>query len=221
MPSMYKLSLKRRQILSGLSAFILSCALTHASAQQQTPAPLRILVVGDSISAEYGIGRNTGWVALLGRQLTSRGTKAEILNASISGDTTSGGVSRLAVLLDKFRPDIVIIELGANDALRGLSMDMSLSNLTQMVQRSKSAGAKVILAGMQIPPNYGRDYVEAFKGVFTTVAKTEKVYLVPFLLEGVADQRSLFQADGLHPNESAQPIMTGNIMKVLAPLLKP
>ena len=183
--------------------------------------PARILVVGDSISAEYGIGRNTGWVALLGRQLTSRGTKAEILNASISGDTTSGGVSRLAVLLDKFRPDIVIIELGANDALRGLSMDMSLSNLTQMVQRSKSAGAKVILAGMQIPPNYGRDYVEAFKGVFTTVAKTEKVYLVPFLLEGVADQRSLFQADGLHPNESAQPIMTGNIMKVLAPLLKP
>ncbi len=217
---MYKLSLKRRQILSGLSAFILSSALTHASAQQQTPAPLRILVVGDSLSAEYGLRRRTGWVSLLEQKLKTLSPGAEIINASISGDTTSGGRSRLPALLIRHTPQIVIIELGGNDALRGLPLSMSQTNLTSMVEQAQKTGAKVILVGMQIPPNYGREYGQTFKTMFNDVSLAKKTALVPFLLEGVGPQNEMFQPDGIHPNESAQPIMMETVLKVLLPVIK-
>jgi len=219
MPSMSTFSLDRRQLLAGLSAVVLSCLSGRISAQQ-TPATTRILVVGDSLSAEYGLRRGTGWVNLLGQKLKLLSPGAEIINASISGDTTSGGRSRIASLLTRYKPQIVVIELGGNDALRGLALAMSQDNLTYMVEQAQLAQAKVILIGMQIPPNYGREYGLAFKTMFSAVSQAKHTELVPFLLEGVAPQNEMFQPDGIHPNESAQPIMMETVLKVLLPVLK-
>lgn len=193
---------------------------TSASAQKQTTTPLRILVVGDSLSAEYGLRRKMGWVSLLEQKLKALGEPIELTNASISGDTTSGGRSRLAALLKRHTPQIVIIELGGNDALRGLPLSMSQTNLTTMVEQAQQANAKVILVGMQIPPNYGREYGQTFKNMFQDVSNAKQVPLVPFLLEGVGPQNEMFQADGIHPNESAQPIMMETVLKVLLPVIK-
>jgi len=218
---MYKFSLDRRQLLTGLSGAVLSCTLPlQASAQTKTPSTIRILVVGDSLSAEYGLPRRTGWVSLLSQKLMQLSPGAEIINASISGDTTSGGRTRLAALLSRHSPQIVIIELGGNDALRGLALTMSQDNLTRMVEQSQQAGAQVILVGMQIPPNYGREYATSFKNMFSTISESKKTALVPFLLEGVGPQNEMFQSDGIHPNESAQPIMMETVLKVLLPVLK-
>ena len=186
-------------------------------------APDTILVVGDSLSAEYGLKRGTGWVALLEKQLAKEKKSAKVINASISGDTTSGGRSRLAALLKTHKPSIVIIELGGNDALRGLPLDMTQTNLTAMTQAAKKTGAKVLLLGMQVPPNYGGAYGATFSGLFTKVAKSEKVALMPFFLAGVAevpDASSLFQADRIHPNEQAQPKMLANVWPELKQLLQ-
>ena len=193
---------------------------TSASAQKQTTTPLRILVVGDSLSAEYGLRRKMGWVSLLEQKLKALGEPIELTNASISGDTTSGGRSRLAALLKRHTPQIVIIELGGNDALRGLPLSMSQTNLTTMVEQAQQANAKVILVGMQIPPNYGREYGQTFKNMFQDVSNAKQVPLVPFLLEGVGPQNEMFQSDGIHPNESAQPIMMETVLKVLLPVIK-
>lgn len=176
-----------------------------ARAATATPT---ILVVGDSLSAEYGLKRGTGWVALMEQRLAKEKIPATVVNASISGDTTSGGRSRLPALLAQHKPGVVIIELGGNDALRGLPLQMTQDNLLAMTQAAQASGAKVVLAGMQVPPNYGQDYSNRFAATFATVAKTTKASLVPFLLKGVADgpdAAKLFQADRIHPNEAAHP----------------
>ena len=203
-----------------MSAAILTVSAGSSLAQQDTSDTIRILVVGDSLSAEYGLRRKMGWVSLLEQKLKSNIPSVELINASISGDTTSGGKSRLAALLKRHAPQIVIIELGGNDALRGLPLAMSQANLTAMVEQAQKAQAKVILVGMQIPPNYGREYSQTFKNMFTEIAMAKQTSLVPFLLEGFGPQSEMFQADGIHPNESAQPIMMETVLKVLLPVLK-
>jgi acyl-CoA thioesterase-1 len=195
-----------------------SSGLTHA---QGTTDPL-ILVVGDSLSAEYGLKRGTGWVALLDERLKREKVRARVVNASISGDTTSGGRSRIATALKQHQPALVVIELGGNDALRGLPLNMTRDNLATMARLSREAGAKVLLLGMEMPPNYGAKYGQEFREVFTTVAKAEKTALVPFFLKGVADTKdptALFQADRIHPNEAAQATMRDNVWPELRKLL--
>jgi acyl-CoA thioesterase-1 len=173
-----------------------------------------VLVVGDSLSAEYGLKRGTGWVALMEQRLAQEKPQARVVNASVSGDTTSGGRSRLPALLTLHQPSLVIIELGGNDALRGLPLQMTQDNLQAMTTAAQGAGAKVLLVGMQVPPNYGKDYTDRFAATFATVAKTSKAALVPFLLKGVADgpdSTRLFQPDRIHPSEAAHPIILNNV----------
>lgn len=192
-------------------------------AQASAASVTTILIVGDSLSAEYGLKRGTGWVPLLEKQLATGQKTAKVVNASISGDTTSGGRSRIAALLTTQKPSIVVIELGGNDALRGLPLDMTEKNLTEMTQAAKKVGAKVLLLGMQVPPNYGGAYGATFSGLFAKVAKAEKVALVAFFLKGVADVPDVagqFQADRIHPNEQAQPKMLANVWPELKKLLK-
>jgi len=183
-----------------------------------------VLVVGDSLSAEYGLRRGSGWVALLELKLATEGVRARVVNASISGDTTSGGRSRLPALLRQHQPAVVVLELGANDALRGLPLEMTRANLEQMAQAAREAGARVLLVGMQMPPNYGADYAARFAGLFEQVAKSRQAALVPFLLRGVADAPDplhWFQADRIHPNERAQRRMLENVWPELSKLLTP
>ena len=181
-----------------------------------------ILVVGDSLSAEYGLKRGGGWVALLEERLKKDKVPARVVNASISGDTTSGGRSRLPALLRQHKPAVVVIELGGNDALRGLPLNMTRENLATMARAARAAGAKVLLVGMEMPPNYGAKYAQEFREVFSTVSSTEKTGLVPFFLKGVADgpdPLKYFQNDRIHPNESAQPMMLANVWPELRKLL--
>lgn len=189
----------------------------HVNAQAET---IRILIVGDSLSSEYGLPRKKGWVALLSDKLANSIPRIEIINASVSGDTTSGGRSRLPALLKRHTPDIVILELGGNDALRGLPLAMTQQNLTHMTEQIKQSGAKVILVGMQIPPNYGQEYAAAFKNLFISVSQTMHTALVPFLFEGFGPQQEMFQSDGIHPNETAQPIMMETVLRTLMPVIK-
>jgi acyl-CoA thioesterase-1 len=181
-----------------------------------------LLVLGDSLSAEYGLQRGEGWAALLQARLAQEKIDAHVVNASISGDTTSGGRSRLPALLALHKPTLVVIELGGNDALRGLPLAMSQDNLQNMVQAAKAAGAKVLLLGMEVPPNYGRAYAKQFADMFTRVAKDKQVPLVPFLLKGVADgpdALKLFQADRIHPLAAAHPTILNNVWPALKKLL--
>jgi acyl-CoA thioesterase-1 len=176
-----------------------------------------ILVMGDSLSAEYGISRGSGWVKLLEGQLQKQGSQWLVFNASISGETSSGGLARISNLLEQKKPGIVMLELGANDALRGLSIDETEKNLSKMVQLSKKAGAKVLLFGMQIPPNYGQAYTKKFKDLYPKLATQEGIELVPFFMAGVASTATLFQADNIHPNEKAQIILYKNVWGAMAP----
>ena len=183
----------------------------------------RLLVLGDSLSAEYGLPRGEGWVALLGRRLADAKVNAAVINASISGETTSGGRSRLPGLLAEQHPTHVVIELGANDALRGLPLTMTRDNLGAMTRMAKVAGAKVMLTGMRVPPNYGARYGEEFAALFGEVAKAQGAALVPFLLAGVADAPNaaqLFQADRIHPTAQAHPIILDNVWAVMKPWLR-
>ncbi|WP_050460747.1 arylesterase [Herbaspirillum autotrophicum] len=182
-------------------------------------APKTVLVLGDSLSAEYGLTRGSGWVALLQQRLQQQKIDATLVNASISGETTIGGKTRLPALLSKHNPDIVVIELGANDALRGLQLSATRANLDALLSMSKAAKAKVVLVGMQIPPNYGADYANQFSQLFSTAAKQYKAALVPFFMQGIADQPAMFQADRMHPNEQAQPQLLDNVWPHLKPLL--
>ena len=204
----------------GAAAFVATMApLAPAAAQ---PRPRTILVVGDSLSAEYGLKRGSGWVALLEKRLASEKMAATVVNASISGETTSGGRSRLAALLAQHKPTHVVIELGGNDALRGLPLSMTEDNLLQMTEAAQRAGAKVLLVGMQVPPNYGTAYGNEFAGLFAKVGKARKAAVVPFLLKGVADgpnATALFQADRIHPREEAHPVMLDNVWPELKKLL--
>jgi len=177
-----------------------------------------ILVLGDSLSAEYGLARGEGWVALLEQRLAKNKQAVTVVNASISGDTTSGGRSRLPALLQKHRPSHVLVELGGNDALRGLPLSMTQDNLLAIVAACKAAGAKPIIVGMQVPPNYGRQYGEEFAGLFAKVAKAQSAPLVPFLLQGIAERKDAatwFQADRIHPLAKAHPQMLDNVWAVL------
>jgi acyl-CoA thioesterase-1 len=207
---------RRDFILAGLAG-------SYATAGFAAAAAPVILVVGDSMSSEYGLKRGSGWVALLEQRLAREKVAAKVVNASVSGDTTSGGRSRLALLLKQHKPTHVVLELGGNDALRGLPLSMTEGNLSAMTQAAQQAGAKVLLVGMQVPPNYGTDYGQRFAALFEKVAKQHKAAVVPFLLKGVADgpePTRLFQADRIHPLEEAQPRMLDNVWPELKKLLK-
>lgn len=182
-------------------------------------ADKRLLIVGDSLSAAYGLPVEAGWVALLQDYLEQREMSVAVINASISGDTTQGGLSRLPVLLQSHKPDVVILELGANDGLRGFPPQLISANLQHMVQQSKQSGASVLLLGMRIPPNYGAKYTSMFYNNYQQLAEQEQIALVPFLLEGVAAQEGMMQADGLHPTAAAQDTLLQNVLPALLPLL--
>ncbi len=223
---MQQFNLNRRHCIALAIGLIVagSKAIAVDSAQALKPnrKQFTILVLGDSLSAEYGLQRGVGWVALLENKLTSEKIVAQVINASISGDTTSGGRARLAGLLTRYQPGIVVLELGGNDALRGLPMGLTQDNLNAMTRAAKEAGAKVLLLGMQVPPNYGKVYAAHFFAMFADVAKTHKIRLVPFLLRGVADvpdSAQWFQVDRIHPVAAAHPILLANIWPELKKLL--
>ena len=199
-----------------LLALGLSPAVLHAN------TPQTLLVIGDSLSAEYGIPRGTGWVALLSAQLAKDKPQWQVINASISGDTTSGGLARLATLLSQYKPKVVIIELGGNDALRGFSLKVTQDNLTQMIAACQKNKASVLLVGMQVPPNYGSQYAQDFSRMFQTISQKQGTQLVPFLLKGVADApdpTAMFQADRIHPKAEAHPLILANVWPVLKKML--
>ena len=199
----------------------LCLALSATLAYAATP-PATLLVVGDSLSAEYGIAKNSGWVALLQQRLQAKGVAVQVVNASISGDTTAGGRSRLPALLQRHRPAVVVIELGGNDALRGLPLNSTQANLEAMTQAAQAQGANVLLVGMQVPPNYGRRYATAFADTFAAVAKARGAALVPFMLAGIADRDDAldwFQPDRIHPLAKAHGPILNNIWPALVPLL--
>lgn len=196
-------------------------ALTLGRTPTDTPVvPPVILVLGDSLSASYGLDRESGWVSLLEERLRERGLDYRVVNASVSGDTTAGGLTRLGVLLDDQAPAVVVIELGANDGLRGLGFDVIRNNLTTLVELSRAVGSQVVMAGLRLPPNYGAAYTDGFQAVFREVAEAESVPLVQDLLAGVAENWDLMQADGLHPTAEAQPRILDNVWPVLEPLLE-
>ncbi|MCJ0763542.1 GDSL-type esterase/lipase family protein [Variovorax sp. CYS-02] len=206
--------------------FIAAAACGPALWAFAAPAPptgKTILILGDSLSAEYGLKRGSGWAALLAQRLAAQKIPAQVVNASISGDTTSGGRSRLGALLAQHKPAVVVIELGGNDALRGLPLSMTEDNLNQMTEAAQQAGAKVLLVGMQVPPNYGADYGNRFAALFGKVAQARKAAVVPFFLKGIADgpdPTRLFQADRIHPREEAHPAMLDNVWPELKKLLR-
>ena len=212
----------RRTALLHCSLLLLCSVLAGALPAAAAGVPT-VLVVGDSLSAEYGLPRGAGWVALLEKQLARDKVAAKVVNASISGDTTSGGRSRLPALLATHQPTHVVVELGGNDALRGLPLTMTRDNLVAMVRAAKAAGAKVLVVGMQLPPNYGARYSQDFAALFGEVAKAEGAALVPFLLAGVADvpnAEQLFQPDRIHPAAAAHPRMLANVWAVMKGWLK-
>lgn len=178
-----------------------------------------IMVLGDSISAAYGIEIQQGWVKLLDAKLQQQYPNAKLINESISGDTTSGGLARLPIALQRNRPDWLLLELGANDGLRGLDPAVMKQNLIQIIQAARQTGAKIILLGVRIPPNYGKRYTELFYSVYPELAKEFGLGFLPFIMEDVALNPALMQADGLHPNAAAQPLIAEKIWQTLQPLL--
>ncbi|QDQ87251.1 arylesterase [Alcaligenaceae bacterium SJ-26] len=203
-----------------MSIWLLCVAWLPASHAQTAPGPT-ILVVGDSLSAEYGIARGTGWVALLEERLQTDFPAYRVINASISGDTTQSGVNRLPPLLQRHQPAVVIVELGANDALRGLPLDSTRDNLMTMSKQAQAAGAQVVVVGMEIPPNFGPEYAAQFRQLFRDTATQTDAALVPFLLDGIATERRWFQDDGIHPTREAQPRLLDNVWPALHSLLTP
>jgi acyl-CoA thioesterase-1 len=201
---------------------VLTTALaTAATSGGALAAPAgTILVYGDSLSAAYGIAQDRGWVSLLEARLKGEKRNYSVANASISGETTSGGVSRMKQALERHKPAITIIELGANDGLRGLPVAQMRKNLDTMIAQARAAGSKVLLVGVRMPPNYGPDYNRAFEAAFRDLAREHKTGLVPFLFEGFADKREYYQPDNLHPTAAAQPILLENVWKALKPMLK-
>ncbi|POF39721.1 arylesterase [Pseudomonas laurylsulfativorans] len=185
----------------------------------QNAAAGTVLIVGDSISAGFGLDTRLGWVSLLEQRLKREGFDDKVINASISGDTSAGGQARLPTLLAEHKPQVVILELGGNDGLRGLLPTQLQQNLASMIQQSQEAGAKVLLLGMRLPPNYGVRYTTAFAEVFPKVAKENDIPLVPFLLEGIGGVPSMVQSDGIHPTAEAQSRLLDNVWPMLKPLL--
>ncbi|MGE5615314.1 MAG: arylesterase [Bacillota bacterium] len=192
-------------------------ALTIAAAPVH--AAHTLLVFGDSLSAAYGLQASEGWVSLLAERIAGAKLAWSVVNASVSGETTAGGLRRLPEDLKRHKPDIVVIELGANDALRGQPLAATRANLEKMVRLTREARAQPVLVGLMIPPNYGIDYAREFRELYARIAKREKVPIVPFLLAGVAEHDELFQADRLHPTAAAQPVIRDNVWSTLEPLL--
>jgi acyl-CoA thioesterase I len=193
-------------------------ALASFTSYAETTRPI-ILVYGDSLSAAYGLSQKDGWVALLSQRLEQNKLPHKVINASISGETTFGGASRIDTALKQHKPAIIIVELGGNDGLRGLPLTDSKSNLEKILRAGNNAKTKILLVGMRLPPNYGRDYTEKFHAMYAALAKQYKTELVPFMLEGVADSRDNFQADNIHPTAKVQPHILENIWPQLQPLL--
>ncbi len=207
-----------RLLLSILVLIGLGCSPIGVQAQPTDKAPV-IMVLGDSLSAEYGLKRGTGWVSLLQDRLKRSGFPHLVSNASISGETTAGGLSRLPAALKRVKPDFVILELGGNDGLRGLPVGSTKKNLAQMVTLTRASGATPLLVGIRVPPNYGPQYARQFDGLFQQLARSTETALVPFLLDGIAENPLMFQPDGIHPNEAAQPRLLENVWPVLSRLL--
>lgn len=201
-----------RTVVAALAALLCSVAFA------QGPAPI-VLILGDSVSAAYGLPPGTGWVALLEKRLSAEHLPQRVVNASISGDTTAGGRERIAPLLKQYQPAVTVIELGGNDGLRGGNLDVMRDNLYAIVAAAQKAGSRVLLVGIRLPPNYGPDYVQRFAATFGEVAKTRKTALVPFLFEGFGENNSMFQPDGIHPIGAAQQKMLDNVWRELRPLL--
>jgi acyl-CoA thioesterase-1 len=198
---------------------LFALAMSASAAAPVTPATRTIVVLGDSLSAGYGIKVQEGWVNLLGKRLASEGYGYGVVNASVSGETTQGGLARLPRVLESHKPDIVIVELGANDGLRGLPLAASRENLRQIIERARAAKARVVLVGMLIPPNYGARYGQEFRDMFAALAAKYPVAFVPFFLDRVALEPDLMQADGLHPSALGQPRLLENLWPKLKPLL--
>lgn len=195
-----------------VALFFLCSGVCHAAT---------ILVFGDSLSAGFGLhSQDQAWASLLQKRLETSGYDYKVVNASVSGETTAGGLTRLPATLAQHKPAVVVLELGANDGLRGLPLNAMQENLTAMSRAAKKAGARVVIVGMRLPPNYGPDYTEKFRTSFPDIAKAEGSALVPFLMEGFAQTNEYFQADGLHPTAAAQPRVLDNIWPALKPLLK-
>jgi acyl-CoA thioesterase-1 len=202
------------------AVFLVLFAVLAASATLRAADAPVVLVIGDSISAGYGLASGEGWVDLLAAKIKSDGYPYRVVNASISGDTTAGGRARLPGLLKQYQPAIVVVELGANDALRGGNLTATRGNLDAMVSTAQAAGAKALIVGMQLPPNYGAAYVHEFGALFADVAKARKAALVPFVFDGFGDDLSQFQADRMHPTAAAQARILANVWPSLAPLLR-
>ena len=185
-----------------------------------SPQP-KILIFGDSLSAAYGIGEDEGWVTLLAERLAQEDSELEVVNGSVSGETTTGGRARLPSLLERYNPAFVLIELGGNDGLRGLPLSLMRENLTDIIQLSQTSGATVLIAGMQIPPNYGPRYTEPFFAQYAELAEEFDLYLIPFLIDGIPQQPELMQADGIHPKAEAQSMILDNFWPVLLEALQP
>ncbi len=195
-------------------------ALATAAAQAANPATRTVLVMGDSLSAGYGLAANQGWVSLTAQKLRSSHPGWTLVNASISGETTAGGAARIAGELQRNRPSVVVVELGANDGLRGLALGQTRANLDKIIGLSRASGAKVLVVGMRMPPNFGAAYTRGFEAVFADLAKKHGAALLPFLLEPIAARRSNFQADNMHPVAAAQPALRDHVWPKLAPLIK-
>lgn len=210
---------KRRAAAAALLGILLAVTAPARAATAPASSPPVIVVLGDSLSAEYGLPRDTGWVSLLRQRLSAERIDYSVANASVSGDTTSGGRARLPAVLQRLKPSIVVVELGSNDALRGVPLATTEQNLRDIVASARRAQAKVVLVGMYVPPNYGPDYTQKFHAVYTRLSKDLGVPLVPFLLAGIEDKPDMFQADQMHPAQQAQRILLDNVWPTLKPLL--
>jgi acyl-CoA thioesterase-1 len=209
----------RRAVQPGWATRLLALALLALMSLSASASGRTVLVMGDSLSAAYGLAPEQGWVALTATKMRASHPEWKVVNASVSGETTAGGASRIAAELERHSPDIVVIELGANDGLRGLALEQTRANLERMVVAARAAGAKVLLLGMRIPPNYGSRYTEGFARNYTELADEHDAALLPFLLEPIATDRDAFQADNLHPVAAAQPRLRDHVWTALEPLL--
>jgi len=209
-----------RFILSLLLSVVGLIPITALAEDSSVQQPAVLLILGDSLSAGYGMDREDSWVHLLENRLREQAHHYKILNSSISGDTTQGGLARLPRLLDRYQPVIVIIELGANDGLRGLNPEVTRANMTSMIKQSQAAGATVLLAGIKLPPNYGAEYLHRFESMYIDLAVEFDTLLVPFFMDGVVFQPGMLQDDGIHPNEQGQPVLLDNVWQVLEPALQ-
>ena len=206
------------RMIDKLRRVLLLCLMLCAPASYS--ASKTLLVLGDSISAEYGLPRDSGWVSLLQKRLSDDKLPVTVINASISGETTAGGLTRMPALLHQHKPAVLIIELGGNDGLRGLSLAATQSNLREMIRSADRIGARVLLLGMRVPPNYGPDYSKRFAAMYQGLARERNVKLVPFLFTGLEDTERFFQQDRIHPNQRAQTVMLDNVWPSLRPLMK-